>query len=450
MAKPYTCKRHLNDKGRGGFVRWVLGVPVFLCVVLVAAEASPLGVGPHPASPGHVRTASTDGADHLRGDLVAQHGPGREQVRFALERLLGHHSILAIRMMRAIVSTAPNLTQTLRDSLGSNTASLVELVQSVHGREPAELFRRLWTDHNVALIRFAEAVTEKDRANKEASEKRLDRYRRRFGAFVETATNGKLKADTVARALGTHINQLLQQVEAFAERNYARAYRLERAAFAHMFPTGKALAGGLTRHLTGESPVHFDDPGQELRSTLGLLLGEHVELVVDATRAGVAGAPGEFKQAAAALNGNTRDLSEAMDALVGRRNAQRFNDIWSDHIDLFVDYTAAVAGQNPRAKEKAHRALQGFPRRLAAFLAKATGSKSGVEAVSHEVGMHEDLLLRQMDAYAADDFAVAHKVSNQAYHDMFAVAKRLAGLIQAQAKKKAPKGGAQTGGGGTA
>jgi uncharacterized protein YukE len=372
------------------------------------------------------------------------------RTRLTLEELLGHHSILAVRMMRAMVGDSPDLAQTLQDSLSTNTAGLVGVVKSAHGRNAAQSFRALWTDHNLALIRYAEAIAANDDATEEASERQLDQYRKRFGSFVASVTKNKIKAGQVADALKTHINQLTRQVEAYDAGNYVAAYRLERAAFAHMFPTGKALAGGLLAHTPGEFIVHLNSPGQELRSRLGQLLGEHVELVVDATRAGLVGPRSEFRHAAAALNGNTKDLSEAMDALYGRKQAHRFVEIWSDHIDHFVDYTAAAGAQSEGDMVEARQSLQSFQRHLGAFLAEATHDKPGIAAVGDDLAMHDDLLLRQIDAYAAEEYAAAHRASNKAYEDMFSIASKLGALIEMQTKKTAPKGGAQTGGGGTA
>jgi hypothetical protein len=429
-------------------VRWLrYGLPVLLGVGLLTAVIASRTPGSSEASV-PLRTMSSPDAMHVVGHTVAQHDVRPLRVRLTLEELLGHHSILAVRMMRAMVGDSPDLRQTLQDSLSSNTAALVDAVKTAHGQKAGETFRRLWTDHIIALIRYAEAVATNDGSAERSSERQLDRYRQRFGSFVQSATNNRLKAEDVAAGLKTHISHLTRQAEAYAAGNYATAYRLERAAFAHMFPTGKALASGLVQ-VPGEFPVHVHDPGQELRSTLGLLLGEHVELVVDATRAGVAGSPREFKQAASALNGNTKDLSEAIDALFGRKSARQFVDIWSDHIDLFVDYTEAVAAGTQTDTDETTRRLQEFQRRLGAFLVKATGGKREIAAVTDELSMHDDLLLRQIDAYADENYAVAHSTSNRAYGDMFALASKLGALIEQKTEKTAPKGGAQTGGGGS-
>jgi hypothetical protein len=411
--------------------------------IVLAAIANWSGSGPRLQA---VRPAVATGHG-VEGQAHEDHKLTPLQVRTTLERLLGHHAILTIRMMRAQVRDTPDFTEVLRAALGSNTGDLSAAVSALHGDEAGETFRRLWTSHNIALFKYARGESTDHPKDKQRATGRLNRYRRDFGKFIENATNSALKAPLVSKALKVHIDQLVDQVEAYSAKDYAKAYELQREAYAHMFPVGKTLAGGLTETLPGEFPLHIEKPSHELRSVLARLLGEHVELVVDATRAGLRGLP-EFKFAARALNGNTRDLSQAMDALFGRKNARAFNDVWSDHIDLFVDYTIASAEQKESNMEETRRRLETFPSRLARFLGRVTGYKR-VDLLNKQLGMHEDLLLRHIDAYADGDYKTAHEVSYDAYQHMTSTAAQLGALIEKSAKTLAPLGGMQTGGGGT-
>jgi hypothetical protein len=441
----YTAKP-IRTVAKWGAMRW-LRVGASVIGVTVAASLIGPALDARHTVPKLASTAEAPGTgepSHLQ--QAAHRSPN---VQITLEKLLGHHVVLAIRMMRAQVGGAPDLVHILEDALGRNTAALTAAVRSIQGARASQAFRGLWTDHNVALIRYAEAVATDNQNAEDASKAKLDRYRRRFGKFAESVTGSRLDARRVARSLETHIDQLLEQTEAYAAGDYATSYRLQRVAYAHMFPAAKQLGGGSAGHQPGEFPVHLGPAAQKLRSALALLLGEHVELLVDTTRAGLRGMP-EFDQAAAALNDNTRDLSEAFAALVGERKAQTFNDIWSDHIDLFVDYTIANAGKREAGLERARRRLQGFQRRLGGYLARVTGSRRGLAAVREALAMHDDLLLRQIDAFAEREYGAAHRASYHAYQDMFSLATKLSGLIATKVKKVTPAGGAQTGGGGTA
>ncbi len=384
----------------------------------------------------------------------ADHGTqssGRQvaDLRATLEKLLGHHATLAIRMMRAELAGSPDFLESAEAALRTNTADLGAVVRAVGGASAGGTFERLWADHGLALFKYAHGASTGNAALTKRAAAQLRRYEARFGEFAESASGGELRATGVAGALRTHVDLLLRQTDAYAAGDYVEAYTLQRQAYAHMFPLGRTLASGFAGRPPGELPVAADDPAQELRSALGMLLGEHVELVVDSTRAGVTGAP-EFRQAAAAMNGNTRDLTAAIRTLFGRTSARQFSDIWADHIDLFVRYTAAVAEDDGPAARKARRRLRPFQARLIAYLGRATGSRNGVKAVAAEIRMHEDLLLRQIDEYAAEEYLAAHRISYRAYQDMFSTSTSLTALLEEKLAAVLPPGGVQTGGGGTA
>jgi hypothetical protein len=63
--------------------------------------------------------------------------------------------------------------------------------------------------------------------------------------------------------------------------------------------------------------------------------------------------------------------------------------------------------------------------------------------------MHEDLLFEQINAYAERDYSTAHEVSFGAYKHMFELAAQAATAIGDTVAARSPKGGAQTGAGGT-
>ena len=63
--------------------------------------------------------------------------------------------------------------------------------------------------------------------------------------------------------------------------------------------------------------------------------------------------------------------------------------------------------------------------------------------------MHEDLLQRQINAYAQRDYPTAHRLSFDAYQHMFTLAAQAATAIGETVAAK-PSGGMQTGLGGAA
>jgi hypothetical protein len=146
-------------------------------------------------------------------------------------------------------------------------------------------------------------------------------------------------------------------------------------------------------------------PTWRLRSALTQLLGEHVELVVGALRAGVTDAD-DFTAAAAAVNANTADLAGAIDTL--------------------------------------------FERELAGFLTTATGDKLASATLAKALQSHDTMLRQQVDAFVAKDYATAHDVAYTTYQEMYGLAGQLADAFGSKVAARLPVGAAETGRGGTA
>jgi hypothetical protein len=112
--------------------------------------------------------------------------------------------------------------------------------------------------------------------------------------------------------------------------------------------------------VTPEVAVGLDTPPEQLRSAFAMLLGEHMELIVEAQRASFAGAP-QFQAAAAQVNANTTALTKAMAALVGPTKAAEFQAAWANHVQGLLAYTAAAAGNDQHARTVANRTWTGSP-----------------------------------------------------------------------------------------
>ena len=193
----------------------------------------------------------------------------------------------------------------------------------------------------------------------------------------------------------------------------------------------------------------LDRPTLRLRAALTRLLDEHVALVLAAMRSAATDGA-DLPSAGDAVNGNTLDLTAAIDALFGAAAAQGFQSHWADHIDQLIAYTKAAAADDTAGQEEARRTLQGFEQTFATFLDDATQHRLGQPALAQAFVMHDRMLLAQIDAYAAQDYAQAHDLGHQTYEDMFTVAGQLSTAIGTTVASRLPTGGSQTGGGGTA
>jgi hypothetical protein len=388
---------------------------------------------------------------------VHEHGSGAAAVkavnaidlRAKLEQLLGQHAILTVRLTRARLRGDGDLAQSADAALGENTDDLGELIGSVYGAEAAEQFEQLWFGHVTYLFNYSRGVADNDEAVQSQARRQLDDYTTNLSQLLDAATENAVPAPFVAAELRMHVDQLLQQVDAYARGDYGRAFALERESYAHMFPLGKALAAGILTGEGGKLPVDFDSPARRLQSRLGQLLGEHAELAVDAMRSGILNSP-DFPAAGAALDGNTREITAMIESVFGAASAGSFQALWADHIDAFVTYTQSLVADDAALENAATGRLEGFNENFAAYLSTSTQGRLGAPTLADAFAMHEDLLLRQINAYAERDYSTAHQLSFDAYQHMFGLAAQAATAIGDTAAAQSPTGAPQTGAGGMA
>jgi hypothetical protein len=180
-----------------------------------------------------------------------------------------------------------------------------------------------------------------------------------------------------------------------------------------------------------------------------MLLGEHMELIVDTQRATFAGAP-EFEAAAAQVNANSDALTKGMGAIVGPNKAKEFQSAWAQHVEGLLAYSTAVAGRDEAAKEAAEENLNGIAQRLALYLSGVVRNEVPVEPLTDALSAHDTHLIDQVNAYAAKRYDEAFRIEGDGYQQMLGVAGTLVTAIGKAVKPQLPVGGSQTGLGGTA
>jgi hypothetical protein len=384
-------------------------------------------------------------AEHVRA-MTAAAPPSAADGTLQLQALLGHHSVLAADMMRSRIRGDEQLAQAAETAVGKNTDALRQLVASLLGAQAADQFRLLWAAHVTALATYARGVAKGDNGAGDAARTAFTRFERDLAGFLSDRSQGRLRREAAEAAVYIHVNHLLQQADAYSSGDYAQADRLYREGYGHTFALGETIADAL---LGPGSSSALRAPAWRLRSQLARLLGEHVVLVVAATRAGVTNAP-DFTAAGDAVNANTRDLAGAVDTLFGAAAAQRFQSLWADHVDELMAYTAGVAARDAKRREDAVNRLNGFEKMFAAFLTTATAGRLPSTPLAQALLMHDQMLLAQVDAFAAKQYEQAHDSAYSTYGHMVEVAGQLANAFAGTVEARMPHGGSQTGYGGTA
>jgi hypothetical protein len=420
---------------------------VVLVILVLAAAAAACDSNPGDRSGSPASTHAGHPAGHTATPttvLPADASP--TELRAQFEQLLGHHALLAVRLMRSVVGQTPDLRQATEASLKENTAALTELVAAAYDDAHSDRFDQLWQRTVLDLTAYAEAVDAGDAAAKQSARSDLLADADAYGSWLAQASGDRVQTGDAPNAMRTHVENLMKQLDAYATRDYATAYQIERQDYEHLFATGVTLARG---SVAPKAAATLDAPPEQLRSAFAMLLGEHMELVIGAQRATFGRAP-EFDAAAKQVNANSDALTKGMGAIIGPKKAAEFQSAWAEHVEGLMAYSTAVADNDEAAKAAAQENLNGIAGRLALFLSDIVRNELPVEPLTQALSAHDTHLVDQVDAYAAKRYGDALQMERAGYQQMMGVAGTLVSAIQKTVKPQLPVGGSQTGGGGTA
>jgi hypothetical protein len=429
--------------GREGTWRFLPAVCVVVLASLFAGSSGALQRGADRTR--HDDQITSTGV-HSPNEHAAVATPSPADATVQLEALLGQHSVLAADLMRGRVRGDEDFAHAADAALSKNTDAMGQLVGSLLGEPAAAKFRSYWSAHITALFSYASALATHDSAARDRARTTLASFESELADFFVEASQGRLPRDAAQAAVAMHIDHLLTQADAYASGDFAKADQSYREGYAHTYGLGKTIAAAL---LGPDKAAVLDSPVWRLRSELGRLLGEHAELIISGTRAGVANWP-DFAAAADAVNGNTRDLTGAMETLFGTPAATTFQSLWADHVDQIMSYTAGVVTRDTKRRDEAVARLNTFESRFADFLDSATGGRLPSAELSKALLSHDQMLLRQVDAFAAKDYQKAYDLAYTTYQHMSDVAGQLAEAFGATIASRLPTGGPQTGQGGMA
>jgi hypothetical protein len=424
-----------RDRGQA-WGRRASAIFVVVLAGLVAGSTAVTGaVPPEVSHAGHVPVVASGAAP-----------PSAPDAAVTLQSLLGHHSVLAADMMRSHIRGDEELARAAETAVAKNTDAMRQIVASLLGAQAADQFRLLWAAHVTALSSYSRSVANGDNGAGDAARTAFTTFERDLAGFLSDSSQGRLRPEAAQAAVYMHVTHLMQQADAYASDDHAQAARLYREGYAHTFALGETIAGAL---LGPDGSSVLRTPAWRLHSQLAKVLGEHVVLVVAATRAAVTNAA-DFTAAGEAVNANTRDLAGAVDTLFGAAAAQRFQSLWADHVDQVMAYTAGVAAGDAKRREDAVNRLNGFEKELAAFLSTATAGRLPSTPLAQAILMHDQMLLAQVDAFAAKQYQQAQDSAYSTYGHMVEVAGQLADAFAGTVGARLPQGGSQTGYGGTA
>ena len=342
---------------------------------------------------------------------------GAAKLRADLTYLLEEHVYLAGITVKQGVDQGLDSAQfeASAASLDENSKGLADAIGGLYGDEAGEQFLALWRDHIGFFVDYTKGKATKDAKTVKAAEKKLDGYRAEFGAFISSAVPS-LPAEAVAEELTPHVDSVFAVIDSIVA-GKADAFDKAREAAGHMPNTAKVLAGGIASEQSDMFSGSVDAGASELRAGLTALLTEHVYLagITLVEGAGQGFDAPSFEAAAGALDGNSKDLADAIGSVYGDDAGKQFLALWRDHIGFFVEYTQAVAAGDDKKAEAAKQKLDGYRQEFGAFIESANENLPA-DAVADELTPHVDSVIATIDAVAAGDGDVFEKLREAAGH----------------------------------
>ncbi len=407
-----------------------LAISILAAACTISFKPAEITIDVQPTAVAEMATPATEA---MSAEAPAMHHEmvmSAAMLRATLDTLFGEHVLLAADATDAALHGREAEFTAAADALDHNSQDIAAAIELVYGKDAGDAFLPLWRKHISFFVNYTIAVSAKDETGRQKALDDLTGYAEDFGAFLASA-NPNLTVEAVKGLLGPHVGTLTAVIDAQAIDDYPTAFMHQREAYMHMDMIAKALAGAIGQQFPDGFTGAADSMGANLRSTLNLLLAEHVSLAATTTSAAINGRSDEMTAAADALDNNSVDLSLSIGAVYGKDAGDAFLPLWRKHIGFFVDYTTAVATKDEAARMKAVDDLTGYAEDFGAFLASANPNLT-VEAVKGLLGPHVGTLTAVIDAQGADNHEMIYTHLREAYAHMSMIANPLSDAIIAQ------------------
>jgi hypothetical protein len=186
-------------------------------------------------------------------DAAALATPGL-QLRSNLTEVLSEHVALVVAAMRAASGNNTTDFEAFGNALNRNTQALSGSVGTLFGAPAAAHFQSLWADHVDGLLAITSGTASGNTAQQQQARTKLSAFEPALAAFLSTATKSRLGAQALARALAMHDQMLLGEVQAFQDKDYAKAHDLGYNAYDEMFGLAGQLANAMALTLADKLP----------------------------------------------------------------------------------------------------------------------------------------------------------------------------------------------------
>ena len=360
------------------------------------------------------------------GDTAAQQAG---DLRLTVEQHLGASAYLLLEGLRAPARDQ----EVVADAADDHAAALADTLSSAYDDGAGSRFIRLWGRYTAAAEDYRDQADAQEDVG--SARKALSGAADDLAEFMAETTGGEMEVAGTQALVRAPTRDIMRSLDAGARRDHETAYLHQREAFAEMIATGRAMAAGMSEHLPEQYPGLRSSGPLELRSALRQLLGEHALVATIVLRRGSKGAK-DFAAAAAALNGNTGDVVNAVESIYGGAGDD-LGGAWRGRISLLAEYTVAAVEQ-PKQRDAHRRALRKADARVAELFAEMTEDNIDGDAATSGVRELTAGLLRATDAYVDGDVADAQAAADDAYDAGLELADLLAEGIVAHRPEEFP------------
>ena len=346
-------------------------------------------------------------------------------LRVALNTELREHTYLAASATGQALRGDAAGSAGAAAALDHNTTQLAQLVGTVYP-DAQDSFRELWASHVDLLVRYTQAIAAGDQAAADGVAGELATFSQTLADRFEQITG--LPADVSQPLVLQHVTGVKTVVDLQKAQDFDAAYRSLRTVIGHTDLMAMPLAATIARQQGLEGSARGQVP--ELQVSLNRLFQEHVFLAGSATDEALSGNIAGFAGAAAALGGNTNDLSNTVGSIYGQETGDLFNGLWSSHIDMLVRYTQGIGAGDQGAADTAAAELTEYVGTLASTLEQLSGLPA--DASGPAIGQHVRSLRGAVDAQKAGDPTSAFSQLAEAGQHMQMLADPLATRIARQ------------------
>jgi len=123
------------------------------------------------------------------------------------------------------------------------------------GPQKAAEFEAAWANHVEGLLAYSTAVAGKDEAAKETAAQNLSGFGARLALYFSDIVRNELPVEALTDVLGVHDKHLIEQINAYAADDYAKAQKLQLEGYQQMLGVANTLVDAIQRTVKSGLPV---------------------------------------------------------------------------------------------------------------------------------------------------------------------------------------------------